>query len=110
MKPLFYFLTAAAYPFGLYVVVPLYMKHGYVAAGGDAAGRAMAAGLAELFAIALWTLGVVIVSLLISRLHYKEWPKPACIQPIPSQGGLPASPVHSLFEYGLRHTPILKKR
>ena len=49
------------------------MKHGYVAAGGDAAGRAMAAGLAELFAIALWTLGVVIVSLLISRLHYKEW-------------------------------------
>ena len=73
MKTLFYFLTAAAYPFGLYVVVPLYMKHGYVAAGGDAAGRAMAAGLAELFAIALWTLGVVVVSLLISRLHYKEW-------------------------------------
>ena len=27
----------------------------------------------ELFAIALWTLGVVIVSLLVSRLHYKEW-------------------------------------
>ena len=26
-----------------------------------------------LFAIALWTLGVVIVSLLVSRLHYKEW-------------------------------------
>ena len=73
MKPLFYFLTAAAYHFGQYVVVPLYMKHGYVAAGGAAAGRAMAAGLAELFAIALWTLGVVIVSLLISRLHYKEW-------------------------------------
>jgi hypothetical protein len=33
----------------------------------------MAAGFAELFAIALWTLGVVIVSLLVSRLHYKEW-------------------------------------
>lgn len=24
MKPLFYLLTAAAHPFGLYVVVPLY--------------------------------------------------------------------------------------
>ena len=27
MKPLFYLLTAAAHPFGLYVVVPLYMEH-----------------------------------------------------------------------------------
>ena len=66
MKPLFYLLTAAAHPFGLYVVVPLYMEHCYVV-------TAMAAGFAELFAIALWTLGVVIVSLLVSRLHYKEW-------------------------------------
>ena len=45
MKPLFYLLTAAAHPFGLYVVVPLYMEHCYV----------------------------VTVSLLVSRLHYKEW-------------------------------------
>ena len=73
MKPLFYLLTAAAHPFGLYVVVPLYMEHCYVVTGSDGAGRAMAAGFAELFAIALWTLGVVIVSLLVSRLHYKEW-------------------------------------
>ena len=65
MKPLFYLLTAAAHPFGLYVVVPLYMEHCYVVTGSDGAGRAMAAGL--------WTLGVVIVSLLVSRLHYKEW-------------------------------------
>ena len=65
MKPLFYLLTAAAHPFGLYVVVPLYMEHCYVVTGSDGAGRAMAAGFAELFAIALWTLGVVIV--------YKEW-------------------------------------
>ena len=61
MKPLFYLLTAAAHPFGLYVVVPLYMEHCYVVTGSDGAGRA------------LWTLGVVIVSLLVSRLHYKEW-------------------------------------
>ncbi len=73
MKPLFYFLTAAAHPFGLYVVVPLYMEHVYIATGSDAAGRAMGAGLAELTAMALWTLGVVVVSLLVSRLHYKEW-------------------------------------
>ena len=66
MKPLFYLLTAAAHPFGLYVVVPLYMEHCYVVTGSDGAGRAMAAGFAELF-------GVVIVSLLVSRLHYKEW-------------------------------------
>ena len=64
MKPLFYLLTAAAHPFGLYVVVPLYMEHCYVVTGSDGAGRAMAAGFAELFAIALWTLGVVIVSCL----------------------------------------------
>ena len=70
MKPLFYLLTAAAHPFGLYVVVPLYMEHCNVVTGSDGA---MAAGFAELFAIALWTLGVVIVSLLVSRLHYKEW-------------------------------------
>ncbi|MFR4119409.1 MAG: hypothetical protein ACLT2T_11670 [Bilophila wadsworthia] len=70
MKPLFYLLTAAAHPFGLYVVVPMYMEHCYVVTGSDGAGRAMAAGFAELFAIALWTLGVVIVSLLVSRLHY----------------------------------------
>ncbi|WP_288706677.1 serine hydroxymethyltransferase [Bilophila wadsworthia] len=73
MKHLFYLLTAAAHPFGLYVVVPLYMEHCYVVTGSDGAGRAMAASFAELFAIALWTLGVVIVSLLVSRLHYKEW-------------------------------------
>ena len=77
MKPLFYLLTAAAHPFGLYVLalemVPLYMEHCNVVTGSDGAGRAMAAGFAELFAIALWTLGVVIVSLLVSRLHYKEW-------------------------------------
>lgn len=73
MKPLFYFLTAAAHPFGVYVMIPLYMEHVYVNTGSDGAGRAMATGLTELFAIALWTLGVVIVSLLISRLHYKEW-------------------------------------
>lgn len=66
MKPLFYLLTAAAHPFGLYVVVPLYMEHCYVVTDNGGAGRAMAA-------IALWTLGVVIVSLLVSRLHYKEW-------------------------------------
>lgn len=70
MKPLFYFLTAAAYPFGFYVAIPLYMRHVYVHTGSDAA---MAAGFAELFAMALWTLGVIVVSLLISRLHYKEW-------------------------------------
>lgn len=73
MKPLFYFLTAAAYPFGFYVAIPLYMRHVYAHTGSDAAGRAMAAGFAELFAMALWALGVIIVSLLISRLHYKEW-------------------------------------
>ena len=50
MKPLFYLLTAAAHPFGLYVVVPLYMEHCYVVTGSDGAGRAMAAGFAELFA------------------------------------------------------------
>lgn len=70
MKPLFYFLTAAAYPFGFYVAIPLYMRHVYVHTGSDAA---MAASFAELFAMALWTLGVIVVSLLISRLHYKEW-------------------------------------
>ena len=63
MKPLFYLLTAAAHPFGLYVVVPLYMEHCYVVTGSDGAGRAMAAGFAELFAIALWTLGVVIATI-----------------------------------------------
>ena len=42
--------------------------------------------------------------------HAVDMPNPACIQPIPSQGGLPATPVHSLFQHGLRHTPILKKR
>ena len=46
MKPLFYLLTAAAHPFGLYVVVPLYMEHCYVVTGSDGAGRAMAAGFA----------------------------------------------------------------
>ena len=45
------------------------MEHCYVVTGSDGAGRAMAAGFAELFAIALWTLGVVIVSLLVSRLQ-----------------------------------------
>ena len=49
MKPLFYLLTAAAHPFGLYVVVPLYMEHCYVVTGSDGAGRAIAAGFAELF-------------------------------------------------------------
>lgn len=73
MKPLFYFLTAAAYPFGFYVVLPLYMRHADVHTGGDAMGQAIAEGLTVLFAMALWTLGVIIVSLLISRLHYKEW-------------------------------------
>ena len=88
-KSLFHALTAAAYPFGAYVLLPaitrgvgtvgdpmgrgLYMEHCNVVTGSDGAGRAMAAGFAELFAIALWTLGVVIVSLLVSRLHYKEW-------------------------------------
>ena len=43
MKLLFYLLTAAAHPFGLYVVVPLYMEHCYVVTGSDGAGRAMAA-------------------------------------------------------------------
>lgn len=38
MKPLFYLLTAAAHPFGLYVVVPLYMEHCYVVTGSDGAG------------------------------------------------------------------------
>ena len=35
MKPLFYLLTAAAHPFGLYVAVPLYMEHCYVVTGSD---------------------------------------------------------------------------
>ena len=46
MKLLFYLLTAAAHPFGLYVVVPLYMEHCYVVTGSDGAGRAMAAAIA----------------------------------------------------------------
>lgn len=68
MKPLFYFLTAAAHPFGFYVVVPFYMEHIHTGARCPSA-----VGLVELSVIALWTLGVVAVSLLISRLHYKEW-------------------------------------
>ena len=52
MKPLFYLLTAAAHPFGLYVVVPLYMEHCYVVTGSDGAGRAMAAGFACLSEVA----------------------------------------------------------
>ena len=51
MKPLFYLLTAAAHPFGLYVVVPLYMEHCYGVTGSDGAGRAMSAGFGELFPI-----------------------------------------------------------
>ena len=62
MKPLFYLLTAAAHPFGLYVVVPLYMEHCYVVTGSDGAGRAMAAGFAELFAMPKITLSEMSIS------------------------------------------------
>ena len=50
MKPLFYLLTAAAHPFGLYVVVPLYMEHCYVVTGsdtGEAINLAEAGNLAQ---------------------------------------------------------------
>ena len=62
MKPLFYLLTAAAHPFGLYVVVPLYMEHCYVVTGSDGAGRAMAAGLAQQLAKSILTHRGVLVS------------------------------------------------
>lgn len=69
-KGLFHFLTAAAYPFGVYVLLPAVTQG--VGTGGDPMGRGLARGFAALFFMASWTLCVLIVSLAASRIRYGE--------------------------------------
>ena len=65
-KGLFHALTAAAYPFGAYVLLPAITRG--VGTVGDPMGR----GLAALFFMGFWTLCVLIVSLTGSKAQYGE--------------------------------------
>ena len=69
-KGLFYPLTAAAYPFGACVLLPLLIRD--VGKGADAMGRGIAQGFAALFFMGFWTLCVLIASLAASRIRYGE--------------------------------------
>lgn len=69
-KGLFHFLTAAAYPFGAYVLLPVVTQDAGM--GGDPMGRGLSRGLAALFFMGFWTLCVLIVSLTASRIRYGE--------------------------------------
>lgn len=61
-KGLFHALTAAAYPFGAYVLLPAITR----------GGRGLSRGFAALFFMGFWTLCVLIVSLTGSKAQYGE--------------------------------------
>ncbi len=69
-KGLFHFLTAAAYPFGAFVLLPV-MTRG-AGTGGDPMGNGLTRGFAGLFFMAFWTLCVLIASLTASHIRYGE--------------------------------------
>ena len=62
-KGLFHALTAAAYPFGAYVLLPAITR---------GVGRGLSRGFAALFFMGFWTLCVLIVSLTGSKAQYGE--------------------------------------
>ena len=69
-KSLFHALTAAAYPFGAYVLLPAITRG--VGTVGDPMGRGLSRGFAALFFMGFWTLCVLIVSLIGSKTQYGE--------------------------------------
>lgn len=69
-KSLFHALTAAAYPFGAYVLLPAITRG--IGTVGDPMGRGLSRGLAALFFMGFWTLCILIVSLTASRIQYGE--------------------------------------
>ena len=69
-KGLFHALTAAAYPFGAYVLLPAITRG--VGTVGDPMGRGLSRGFAALFFMGFWTLCVLIASLAASRIRYGE--------------------------------------
>ena len=69
-KGLFHALTAAAYPFGAYVLLPAITRG--VGTVGDPMGRGLSRGFAALFFMGFWTLCVLIVSLTGSKAQYGE--------------------------------------
>lgn len=69
-KSLFHALTAAAYPFGAYVLLPTITRG--IGTVGDPMGRGLSRGLAALFFMGFWTLCVLIVSLTASRIQCGE--------------------------------------
>ena len=68
-KSLFHALTAAAYPFGAYVLLPAITRG--VGTVGDRC-RGLSRGFAALFFMGFWTLCVLIVSLIGSKTQYGE--------------------------------------
>ena len=69
-KGLFHALTAAAYPFGAYVLLPAITRG--VGTVGDPMGRGLSRGFAALFFMGFWTLCVLSVSLIGSKTQYGE--------------------------------------